>query len=206
MNPNTARHAFISDYYCTIHPQTFAPHLLGNLGTLPSACSDISYVLSSTQCSHRYLRMEWLWDIYLPGMGYLECKVLNKLITVNPVAQNPVLIQRLIISLIYCPGQGCMPGVLHCILGVCPGYYTVYWKYSQKYICYAFVTNWGKTGLGLGERPASETGSTDDGLFGHTITDTIRWWYIMILMINNSSVIDYDINRSQPVTLQCPIT
>ena len=30
--------------------------------------------------------------------------------------------------------------------------------------------------------------------------------YIMILMINNSSVIDYDINRSQPVTLQCPIT
>ena len=28
----------------------------------------------------------------------------------------------------------------------------------------------------------------------------------MILIINNSSVIDYDINRSQPVTLQCPIT
>ena len=68
------------------------------------------------------------------------------------------------------------------------------------------VTNWGKTGLGLGERPALETGSTDDGLLGYSITDTIRWWYIMILMINNSSVIDYDINRSQPVTIQCPIT
>ena len=26
------------------------------------------------------------------------------------------------------------------------------------------VTNWGKAGLGTGERPASETGSTDDGL------------------------------------------
>ena len=36
------------------------------------------------------------------------------------------------------------------------------------------VTNWGKTGLGLGERLASETGSTDDGLLGYTITDTIR--------------------------------
>ena len=36
------------------------------------------------------------------------------------------------------------------------------------------VTNWGKTGLGLGERPASETGSTDDGLLGYSITDTIR--------------------------------
>ena len=28
----------------------------------------------------------------------------------------------------------------------------------------AFVTNWGNAGLGTGERPASETGSTDDGL------------------------------------------
>ena len=26
------------------------------------------------------------------------------------------------------------------------------------------VTNWGNAGLGTGERPASETGSTDDGL------------------------------------------
>ena len=39
---------------------------------------------------------------------------------------------------------------------------------------YVFVTNWGKTGLGLGERLASETGSTDDGLLGCSITDTIR--------------------------------
>ena len=38
----------------------------------------------------------------------------------------------------------------------------------------SYVTNWGKTGLGLGERPDSETGSTDDGLLVHTITDTIR--------------------------------
>ena len=31
--------------------------------------------------------------------------------------------------------------------------------------CYVMsVTNWGNAGLGTGERPASETGSTDDGL------------------------------------------
>ena len=27
-----------------------------------------------------------------------------------------------------------------------------------------YVTNWGNAGLGIGERLASETGSTDDGL------------------------------------------
>ena len=37
------------------------------------------------------------------------------------------------------------------------------------FVCTLFatsVTNWGKTGLGIGERPASETGSTDEGLLG----------------------------------------
>ena len=45
---------------------------------------------------------------------------------------------------------------------------------GDDHILNEYVTNWGKSGLGLGERPASETGSTDDGLLGYIITDTIR--------------------------------
>ena len=54
--------------------------------------------------------------------------------------------------------------------------------------------------------PASETGSTDDGLLGFS---TNRHNPVMVyndLRIRNTTVHDYNKNRSQPVTIQCPIT
>ena len=64
----------------------------------------------------------------------------------------------------------------------------------------------GKGRPGYWERPASETGSTDDGLL---ISSKNKHNPVMVyndLMINNTSVSNYYINRSQPLTIQCPIT
>ena len=70
------------------------------------------------------------------------------------------------------------------------------------YIC----NELGKGRPGYWERPASETGSTDDGLL---VSSKNKHNPVMVyndLMINNTSVSNYYINRSQPVTIQCPIT
>ena len=56
------------------------------------------------------------------------------------------------------------------------------------------------------ERPASETGSTDDGLLGSSKNKHNPVMVYNDLMINNTSVSNYYTNRSQPVTIQCPIT
>ena len=58
----------------------------------------------------------------------------------------------------------------------------------------------------LGERPASETGSTDDGLLGSSKNKHNPVMVYNDLMIRNNTVRDYNKNRSQPVTIQCPIT
>ena len=58
----------------------------------------------------------------------------------------------------------------------------------------------------LGERPASETGSTDDGLLGSSKNKHYPVMVYNDLMIRNNTVRDYNKNRSQPVTTQCPIT
>ena len=68
------------------------------------------------------------------------------------------------------------------------------------------VTNWGKAGLGTGERPASETGSTDDGLLDSSKNKHNPVMVYNDLMINKTTVSNYNINRSRPVTIQCPIT
>ena len=60
------------------------------------------------------------------------------------------------------------------------------------------VTNWEKAGLGNGERPASETGSTDDGLLDSSKNKHNPVMVYNDLMINNTSVSNYNINRSQP--------
>ena len=73
-------------------------------------------------------------------------------------------------------------------------------------MCMQYVTNWGKAGLGTGERPASETGSTDDGLLDSSKSKHNPVMVCNDLMINNTSVSKYNINRSQLVTIQCPIT
>ena len=58
----------------------------------------------------------------------------------------------------------------------------------------------------LGERPASETGSTDDGILGSSKNKHNPVMVYNDLMIRNNTVRDYNKNRSQPVTIQCPIT
>ena len=60
--------------------------------------------------------------------------------------------------------------------------------------------------MAIGERPASETGSTDDGLLDSSKNKHNPVMVYNDLMINNTSVSNYNINRSQPVTIQCPIT
>ena len=57
-----------------------------------------------------------------------------------------------------------------------------------------------------GERPASETGSTDDDLLGFSKNRHNPVMVYNDLMIRNTTVHDYNKNRSQPVTIQCPIT
>ena len=72
--------------------------------------------------------------------------------------------------------------------------------------CCICVTNWGKAGLGTGERPASETGSTDDGLLDSSKNKPNPVMVYNDFMINKTTVSYYNINRSRPVTIQCPIT
>ena len=54
--------------------------------------------------------------------------------------------------------------------------------------------------------PASETGSTDDGLLDSSKNKHNPVMVYNDLMIRNNTVCDYNKNRSQPVTIQCPIT
>ena len=73
--------------------------------------------------------------------------------------------------------------------------YIHFWLYNT-YRMGTSVTNWEKAGLGTGERPASETGSTDDGLLGSSKNKHNPVMVYNDLMINNTSVSNYYTNRS----------
>ena len=63
-------------------------------------------------------------------------------------------------------------------------------------ICIYICNELGKGRPGTGERPASETGSTDDGLLGSSKNKHNPVMVYNDLMINNTSVSNCYINRS----------
>ena len=74
------------------------------------------------------------------------------------------------------------------------------------FLTYNNCNELGKGRPGYWERPASETGSADDGLLVSSKNKHNPVIVYNDLMINNTSVSNYYINRLQPVTIQCPIT